>query len=74
MPRDGNEKLGGELIAPSLQLAILSLWAAAMHLERNFSRQDIEALPELSRAIQAARMLPTAIGWDDVLQEHAVEL
>ena len=70
MPRDGDDTLSEELITPALELAILRLWAAAMHMERSFSRQEIEALPELSRAIAAAHLLPGAIGWDDVLPEH----
>jgi hypothetical protein len=39
-------------------------------MERCFSRQEIEALPELSRAIASAHLLPAAIGWDDVLPEN----
>lgn len=70
MPRDGEEILGEKLITPALELAVLRLWAAAMHMERSFSRQEIEALPELSRAIAAAHRLPGAIGWDDVLPDQ----
>lgn len=70
MPRDGDDILGEKLVAPTLELAVLGLWAAAMHLERSFSRQEIEALPELSRAIAAAQLLPAAIGWDDVLSDQ----
>jgi len=70
MPRDGEDALSEKLVSPALELAILRLWAAAMHMERSFSRQEIEALPELSRAIAAAHLLPGAIGWDDVLPEH----
>lgn len=73
MPRDGNEKLDGAGVPPMLQLAVLNLWAAAMQVERNFSRREIEALPELSRTIQAAHLLPAAIGWDDVLTEQMTE-
>jgi hypothetical protein len=40
-----------------------------MNLERSFSRQEIEAVPELSRAIAAANLLPAAIGWGDVVPE-----
>jgi hypothetical protein len=49
---------------------VLSFWAAAMQLERSFSRREIEALPELARAIAAAHLLPAAIGWDDVLTDQ----
>jgi hypothetical protein len=41
-------------------------------MERSFSRQEIEALPELSHAIAAAHLLPGAIGWDDVLPEPII--
>jgi hypothetical protein len=69
MPRDGDDVLGDKLITPMLELAVLGLWAAAMDVERRFSRQEIEALPELSRAIAAAHLLPAAIGWGDVVPE-----
>ena len=72
MPRDGDDNLVGNEVSPALELAILRLWAAAMHMERSFSRQEIEALPELSRAIAAAHLLPAAIGWDDVLSEQLI--
>jgi hypothetical protein len=45
-----------------------------MHMERSFSRQEIEALPELSRTITAAHLLPGAIGWDDVLPEQLIRM
>lgn len=70
MPRDGEDILGEKLVTPELELAILRLWAAAMHMERSFSRQEIEAIPALSRTIAEAHSLPAAIGWDDVLPEH----
>jgi hypothetical protein len=73
MPRDGDDTLGNKLITPTLELAVLGLWAAAMDVERRFSRQEIEALPELSRAIAAANLLPTAIGWDDVLSDQVTK-
>ncbi|MFN7595079.1 MAG: hypothetical protein ACK5PU_05685 [bacterium] len=73
MPRDGDDNLAGNRISPALELAILRLWAAAMHMERSFSNQEIEALPELSRAIAAAHLLPAAIGWDDVLSEQLID-
>ena len=73
MPRDGDDNLAGNRISPALELAILRLWAAAMHMERSFSNQEIEALPELSRAIASAHLLPAAIGWDDVLPEKFIE-
>ncbi|MCA3302308.1 MAG: hypothetical protein ING03_18615 [Roseomonas sp.] len=69
MPRDGEDTLGEKLVSPTLELAVLSLWAAAMHLERSFSRHEIEALPELARAIAAAHLLPAAIGWGDIVPE-----
>ncbi|MFM7612198.1 MAG: hypothetical protein ACKO9A_25400 [Alphaproteobacteria bacterium] len=70
MPRDGEDILDEKLVTPELELAILRLWAAAMHMERSFSRQEIEAIPALSRTIAEAQLLPAAIGWDDVLPEH----
>jgi hypothetical protein len=70
MPRDGDDIVGEKLITPTLELAVLGLWAAAIHLERSFSRREIEALPELSRAIAAAHQLPTAVGWDDVISDQ----
>jgi hypothetical protein len=70
MPRDGDDILGNKLITPTLELAVLGLWAAAMDVERRFSRQEIEALPELWRAIAAANRLPAAVGWGDVLPDH----
>lgn len=73
MERDDYDPQGNEGTSPVLQLAILSFWAAVMHIEQNFSRQEIAALPELSRAIQAAHLLPAAIGWDDVLASYMVE-
>ena len=73
MPRDGDDIVGQKLISPTLELAILGLWAAAMHVERSFSRQEIEALPELSRAIAAANLLPAAIGWGDVVPEKVAK-
>jgi hypothetical protein len=73
MPRDGDDNLAVNRISPALELAILRLWAAAMHMERSFSNQEIEALPELSRAIAAAHLLPAAIGWDDVLSEQLID-
>ena len=73
MPRDGDDLLGNKLITPTLELAVLGLWAAAMEVERRFSRQEIEALPELSRAIAAANLLPAAIGWDDVLSDQVTK-
>jgi hypothetical protein len=72
MPRDGEDTVSEKLLTPALELAILRLWAAAMHMERSFSRQEIEALPELSHAIAAAHLLPGAIGWDDVLPEPII--
>ncbi|MCA3275438.1 MAG: hypothetical protein ING26_07950 [Roseomonas sp.] len=74
MPRDGEDILDEKLVTPELELAILRLWAAAMHMERSFSRQEIEAIPALSRTIAEAQLLPAAIGWDDVLPEHAVSM
>jgi hypothetical protein len=73
MPRDGDDIFGQKLISPTLELAILGLWAAAMNVERSFSRRDIEALPELSRAIAAAHLLPAVIGWDDVLPDQVTK-
>ena len=73
MPRDGDDIVGQKLISPTLELAILGLWAAAMHVERSFSRQEIEAVPELSRAIAAANLLPAAIGWGDVVPEPVMK-
>ena len=73
MPRDGYDTLGDKLVAPTLELAILGLWAAAMNVERSFSRREIEALPELSRAIAAAHLLPAAIGWDDVFPDQVTK-
>jgi hypothetical protein len=72
MPRDGENTISENIITPELELAVLRLWAAAMHMERSFSRQEIEALPELSRTITAAHLLPGAIGWDDVLPEQVI--
>jgi hypothetical protein len=74
MPRDGEDTVSEKLLTPALELAILRLWAAAMHMERSFSRQEIEALPELSRTITAAHLLPGAIGWDDVLPEQLIRM
>ena len=73
MPRDGDDIVGQKLISPTLELALLGLWAAAMNLERSFSRQEIETLPELSRAIAAANLLPAAIGWGDVVPEPVMK-
>jgi hypothetical protein len=73
MPRDGDDIFEQKLISPTLELAILGLWAAAMNLERSFSLQEIEALPELSRAIAAANLLPAAIGWGDVVPEPVMK-
>ena len=73
MPRDGDDIVGNKLITPMLELAVLGLWAAARNVERHFSRQEIEALPELSRAIAAANLLPAAIGWDDVLSDQVTK-
>ena len=73
MPRDGDDIVGQKLISPTLELAILGLWAAAMNLERSFSLHEIEALPELSRAIAAANLLPAAIGWGDVVPEPVMK-
>jgi hypothetical protein len=73
MPRDGDDILGEKLISPTLELAVLGLWAAAMNLERSFSQREIEALPELSRAIAAAHLLPAAIGWGDVVPEKVAK-
>ena len=70
MPRDGEDILGDKLVTPELELAVLRLWAAAMHMERSFSRQEIEAIPALSRTISEAQLLPAAIGWDDVLADE----
>ncbi|MFO0466538.1 MAG: hypothetical protein ACK5ZB_04510 [bacterium] len=70
MPRDGDEILGEKIVTPELELAVLRLWAAAMHMERSFSRQEIEAIPALSRTIAEAQLLPAAIGWDDVLADE----
>ena len=73
MPRDGDDIFGQKLISPTLELAILGLWAAAMNLERSFSLHEIEALPELSRAIAAANLLPAALGWGDVVPEPVMK-
>ena len=73
MPRDGDDIIGSKLITPTLELAVLGLWAAAMDVARRFSRQEIEALPELSRAIVAANQLPAAIGWDDVISDQSTK-
>lgn len=73
MPRDGENTLGEKLVTPELELAVLAFWAAAMDVKRRFSRQEIEALPELSRAIAAAHLLPAAIGWDDVLADQIAQ-
>ena len=74
MPRDGEDILDEKLVTPELELAILRLWAAAMHMERSFSRQEIEAIPALSRTIAEAQLLPAAVGWDDVLPEHVASI
>ena len=60
-------------ISPELELAVLHFWAAALQMERNFSRQEIAAIPELSRVIQMAQALPSAIGWDNVLSRYTLE-
>lgn len=70
MPRDGENTISENIITPELELAVLRLWAAAMHMERSFSRQEIEAIPALSRTIAEAQLLPAAIGWDDVLADE----
>ena len=72
--RDGDDLPDDKLITPALELAILRLWAAAMHMERSFSRQELEALPALSRAIAAAHLLPAAIGWDDIMPDQFAEI
>ena len=73
MPRDGDDIIGSKLITPTLELAVLGLWAAAMDVARRFSRREIEALPELSRAIAAAHLLHAAIGWDDVFPDQVTK-
>jgi hypothetical protein len=73
MPRDGDNGIAETIVTPTFELAVLQLWAAAMHMERSFSHREIEALPELSRVIAAAHLLPAAIGWDDVFPEHILE-
>lgn len=64
MPSESED--ADDSITPMLELAILRFWAAGMHMERSFSRQEIDLIPELSRAIEAVQRLPAAIGWDDV--------
>jgi hypothetical protein len=59
-------------VSPELQLAVLRLWAAAVQMEQGFSRHEIEAIPGLSQAIEAAQSLPTAIGWGDVLSGYVM--
>jgi len=51
----------------------MNFWAAAIEMERQFSRQEIEAIPALSRVIHAAHMLPAAIGWHDVKPQPLTE-
>lgn len=60
-------------VSPELELAVLHFWAAALQMERSFSRQEIAAIPELSRVIKMAQALPSAIGWDDVLSKYSLE-
>ena len=74
MPRDGEDILGEKLVTPEFELAILRLWAAAIHIERSFSRQEIEAIPALSRTLAESQLLPSAIGWGDVLPGHVVSI
>ncbi|MCA3322799.1 MAG: hypothetical protein INF79_10720 [Roseomonas sp.] len=66
METDKIESLYAVPMSPMLELAVLSFWATAIQIERSFGRREIEAIPELSRAIQAAHSLPLAIGWGDV--------
>jgi hypothetical protein len=71
-----HEKFGNhdkEPVSPQLELAILHLWAAAMQIEQGFSRQEVESIRALSRAIDAIHSLPSAIGWDDVLPNYVLE-
>jgi hypothetical protein len=58
-------------ISPALELAVLSLWAAAIQMEKNFSRQEIEAVPGLTRAIENLRLLPASIGWEKELTKYS---
>jgi hypothetical protein len=60
-------------ISPELELAVLHFWAAALQMERNFTQQEIAAIPELARVIEMAQALPSAIGWDDVLSKYTLE-
>ena len=73
MAREEFDPFDNEPISTELELAVLRFWAAAMQMERSFSRQEIEAIPGLSLAIEAAQSLPAAIGWDDVVSDYALE-
>ncbi len=73
MSQDDFDVFMKKSISPELELAVLHFWAAARQMERNFSQQEIAAIPELSRVIEMAQALPSAIGWDDVLSRYTLE-
>jgi hypothetical protein len=68
-----DHSFGKTPLTPEFELAIMHFWAAATELERQFSRQEIEAIPALSRVIHAAHKLPAAIGWHDVRPQPLTE-
>jgi hypothetical protein len=47
------------------ELMILLFWAHGIDLARKLSQEQLQALPELKRAIDAVSGLPDVIGWGD---------
>ncbi|MDF2812793.1 MAG: hypothetical protein K0S56_3824 [Microvirga sp.] len=46
------------------ELQVLGFWAHGMDIFTQFSPEKIASIRGLSEAIEAARKLPAAIGWD----------
>jgi hypothetical protein len=48
-----------------LRLAVLRFWAEGAEIAQRFDQAEIMSVPELAAAIEAVKLLPAAIGWED---------
>ncbi len=47
----------------TLAIAVMRLWAAAIQIEQSFGQVALQSPAGLQRTINAARHLPSCIGW-----------
>lgn len=50
---------------PNLELSVLRFWAEGVGILEKFTWAEIASIPGLAAAIEAVKILPAMIGWDD---------